>query len=115
MVAVSGWRLAVGGWEHTETGGRGEATPLPEAALRRPYVVTRSRPYPRQRLPTQRENHFRWQVAAPGGGWRAICHLSSVIDAVIDSALYSALHSALYAVLNSVLCSVSSYPLTANR
>ena len=54
-----------------------------------------------------------FQVA--GGRWRAICHLSSVIDAVIYSALYSALHSALNAVLNSVLCSVSSYPLTANR
>jgi hypothetical protein len=68
------WRIAVGGWEHTETGGRGEATPLPEAALRRPYVVTRSRPYPRQRLSAQREtgdrmdgggrNTFRSQVSA---------------------------------------------------
>ena len=42
-----------------------------------------------------------FQVA--GGRWRAICHLSSVIDAAIYSALYSALHSALHTVLNSAL------------
>ena len=90
------WRLAVGGSEHTETGGRGEATPLPEAALRRPYVVTRSRPYPRQTRAAR--------GAAPTSSPRVLRSskpLSSVIDAVIDSALHSALHAVLYSVLNS--------------
>ena len=65
----------------------------------------------------QSSSHFRWRVAAPGGRWRAICHLSSVIDAVIDSVLYSALHSALNAVLNSALPLPLSVrqPPTANR
>ncbi len=27
--------------------------------------------------------YFGWQVAAPGGGWREACPLSSVIDSVI--------------------------------
>ena len=35
----------------------------------------------------QSSSHFRWRVAAPGGRWRAICPLSSVIDAVLNAAL----------------------------
>ena len=55
----------------------------------------------------------RWRVAASGGGWRAICHLSSVIDAVIYSALYSALHAVLYSALPLSL--PIRQPLSANR
>jgi hypothetical protein len=62
---IGGQRLAVSGWEHKETGGRGKATPHPSAALRRTEsqrtargavpasiqadtIVTRSRPYQKE-------------------------------------------------------------------
>ena len=61
----------------------------------------------------QSSSHFRWRVAAPGGRWRAICPLSSVIDAVIYSALYSALHAVLYSALPLSL--PIRQPLSANR
>ena len=108
------WGLAVGGWEHTETGGRGEATPLPEAALRRPYVVTRSRPYPRQKPSTQRETgdrivswglkHFSGLRSRPSGIWYGFSGSgagSGGRSSVIDSVLHSVLNAVLYSVLNS--------------
>jgi len=47
----------------------------------------------------QSSNHFRWQVAAPGGRWRDFCPPSSIQSSVIDSALHSALNAVLYSVL----------------